>query len=67
MTVEDSGSVDGADQPELSELFNSPGFGLRSTAERLENLYGDAFSFNADDASRRLKLALHLPTRGRRT
>lgn len=68
VTVEDSGSVDGADQPELSELFNSPGFGLRSTAERLENLYGDAFSFNAGRSRLGgLKLALHLPTRGRRT
>ncbi|MEL0153448.1 MAG: histidine kinase [Halieaceae bacterium] len=68
VTVEDSGLPDGADQPELSELFDSPGFGLRSTAERLQNLYGDDFSFNAGRSRLGgLKLALHLPTRGRRT
>ena len=67
ITVEDSGSGTDEEQPQLDQLFDSPGFGLRSTTERLENLYGDAFSFNAG-LSRLggLKLALHLPTRGRR-
>lgn len=67
VTVEDSGSGADEEQPELDQLFDSPGFGLRSTAERLENLYGDAFSFNAGRSGLGgLKLALHLPTRGRR-
>ncbi|EHQ57512.1 putative regulator of cell autolysis [gamma proteobacterium HIMB55] len=67
ITVEDSGSGTGEEQPQLNQLFESPGFGLRSTAERLENLYGDAFSFNAGQSRLGgLKLALHLPTRGRR-
>lgn len=67
VTVEDSGSGADEEQPELDQLFDSPGFGLRSTAERLENLYGDAFSFNAGQSRLGgLKLALHLPTRGRR-
>ncbi len=67
VTVEDSGTGDNEEQPELGQLFDSPGFGLRSTAERLENLYGDAFSFNAGRSGLGgLKLALHLPTRGRR-
>ena len=64
---EDS-KVSGEDekQPELSDLFETPGFGLRSTAERLENLYGDGFSFNASTSRLGgLKLALHLPTRGK--
>ena len=42
ITVEDSGSGTDEEQPQLDQLFDSPGFGLRSTAERLENLYGDA-------------------------
>lgn len=68
LTVEDSGSGDDGEQPNVDQLFESPGFGLRSTAERLENLYGDAFSFNAGQSRLGgLKLALHLPTRGRRT
>ena len=67
ITVEDSGSGTDEEQPQLDQLFDSPGFGLRSTAERLENLYGDAFSFNAGQSRLGgLKLALHLPTRGRR-
>ena len=67
VTVEDSGSGTDEEQPQLDQLFDSPGFGLRSTAERLENLYGDAFSFNAGQSRLGgLKLALHLPTRGRR-
>ena len=67
ITVEDSGSGADEEQPQLDQLFDSPGFGLRSTAERLENLYGDAFSFNAGQSRLGgLKLALHLPTRGRR-
>ena len=67
LTVEDSGSGADEEQPKLDQLFDSPGFGLRSTAERLENLYGDAFSFNAGQSRLGgLKLALHLPTRGRR-
>ena len=67
ITVEDSGSETDEEQPQLDQLFDSPGFGLRSTAERLENLYGDAFSFNAGQSRLGgLKLALHLPTRGRR-
>jgi LytS/YehU family sensor histidine kinase len=67
VTVEDSGSGGEEKQPELDQLFDAPGFGLRSTAERLENLYGDSFSFNAGTSRLGgLKLALHLPTRGRR-
>ena len=67
ITVEDSGSGADEEQPQLDQLFDSPGFGLRSTAERLENLYGDAFSFNAGQSRLGgLKLALHLPNRGRR-
>ena len=67
VTVEDSGSGADEEQPQLDQLFDSPGFGLRSTAERLENLYGDTFSFNAGQSRLGgLKLALHLPTRGRR-
>ena len=67
ITVEDSGSGTDEEQPQLDQLFDSPGFGLRSTAERLENLYGDAFSFNAGQSGLGgLKLALHLPNRGRR-
>ena len=67
ITVEDSGSGTDEEQPQLDQLFDSPGFGLRSTAERLENLYGDAFSFNAGQSRLGgLKLALHLPNRGRR-
>ena len=67
VTVEDSGTGVEEDQLELDKLFDSPGFGLRSTTERLENLYGDAFSFNAGQSRLGgLKLALHLPTRGRR-
>ena len=67
ITVEDSGSETDEEQLQLDQLFDSPGFGLRSTAERLENLYGDAFSFNAGQSRLGgLKLALHLPTRGRR-
>ena len=67
ITVEDSGSGTDGEQPQLDQLFDSPGFGLRSTAERLENLYGDAFSFNAGQSGLGgLKLALHLPNRGRR-
>ena len=67
ITVEDSGSGADEEQPQLDQLFDSPGFGLRSTAERLENLYGDAFSFNAGQSRLGgLKLALHLPTGGRR-
>ena len=67
ITVEDSGLETDEEQPQLDQLFDSPGFGLRSTAERLENLYGDAFSFNAGQSRLGgLKLALHLPTRGRR-
>ena len=67
VTVEDSGTGVDEDKPELDQLFTSPGFGLRSTTERLENLYGDAFSFNAGQSRLGgLRLALHLPTRGRR-
>ena len=67
VTVEDSGSGGEEKQPQLDQLFDAPGFGLRSTAERLENLYGDSFSFNAGTSRLGgLKLALHLPTRGRR-
>ena len=67
LTVEDSCSGADEEQPQLDQLFDSPGFGLRSTAERLENLYGDAFSFNAGQSRLGgLKLALHLPTRWRR-
>ena len=67
ITVEDSGLETDEEQPQLDQLFDSPGFGLRSTAERLENLYGDAFSFNAGQSRLGgLKLALHLPNRGRR-
>ena len=67
VTVEDSGSGADEEQPQLDQLFDSPGFGLRSTAERLENLYGDTFSFNAGQSRLGgLKLSLHLPTRGRR-
>jgi len=67
VTVEDSGSGIDEEQPKVDKLFDSPGFGLRSTAERLENLYGDAFSFNAGRSRLGgLKLALYLPTRGRR-
>ena len=63
LSVEDSGSGEDEKQPELSDLFETPGFGLRSTAERLENLYGDGFSFNASTSRLGgLKLALHLPT-----
>ena len=65
LTVEDSGSGVDEKGPELSDLFDAPGFGLRSTAERLENLYGDGFSFNASRSPLGgLKLALHLPIRG---
>ncbi len=68
LSVEDSGSGDDDQrQAEFDELFESPGFGLRSTVERLENLYGDTFSFSAAPSELGgLKLALHLPTRGRR-
>jgi two-component system LytT family sensor kinase len=67
LSVEDSGSGVDQRQPELSDLFETPGFGLRSTAERLENLYGDAFSFNASTSRLGgLKLALHLPSRGQK-
>ena len=65
LSVEDSGCEDDEKHPELSDLFETPGFGLRSTAERLENLYGDGFSFNASTSRLGgLKLALHLPVRG---
>lgn len=68
LSVEDSGAGDDDQrQAEFDELFESPGFGLRSTVERLENLYGDTFSFSAAPSELGgLKLALHLPTRGRR-
>ena len=67
LSVEDSGSSEDTKDPNLADLFNSPGFGLRSTAERLENLYGDMFSFNASRSPLGgLKLALRLPTRGKR-
>jgi len=67
LSVEDSGSGVDQRQPELSDLFETPGFGLRGTAERLENLYGDAFSFNASTSRLGgLKLALHLPSRGQK-
>jgi sensor histidine kinase YesM len=68
LSVEDSGPGDDDQrQAEFDELFESPGFGLRSTVERLENLYGDTFSFSAAPSELGgLKLALHLPTRGRR-
>jgi sensor histidine kinase YesM len=67
LSVEDSGSSEDTKDPNLADLFDSPGFGLRSTAERLENLYGDMFSFNASRSPLGgLKLALHLPTRGKR-
>ena len=66
LSVEDSGSGEDEKHPELSDLFETPGFGLRSTAERLENLYGDGFSFNASTSRLGgLKLAVHLPTRGK--
>ena len=66
LSVEDSGSGVEEKQPELSDLFETPGFGLRSTVERLENLYGDEFSFNASTSRLGgLKLALHLPARGK--
>ena len=67
VTVEDSGSGGEEKHPQLDQLFDAPGFGLRSTAERLENLYGDSFSLNAGTSRLGgLKLSLHLPTRGRR-
>lgn len=68
LSVEDSGSGDDDQrQAEFDKLFESPGFGLRSTVERLENLYGDTFSFSAAPSELGgLKLALNLPTRGRR-
>jgi len=66
LSVEDSGSGVEEKQPELSDLFETPGFGLRSTVERLENLYGDEFSFNASTSRLGgLKLALNLPARGK--
>lgn len=66
LSVEDSGSGGDEKHPELSDLFETPGFGLRSTAERLENLYGDSFSFNASTSRLGgLKLAVHLPVRGK--
>ncbi|MDA8946156.1 histidine kinase [Luminiphilus sp.] len=66
LSVEDSGSTEDTKEPNLADLFDTPGFGLRSTAERLENLYGDMFSFNASRSPLGgLKLALHLPTRGK--
>ena len=67
LSVEDSGSGDDVKHPELSDLSETSGFGLRSTAERLENLYGDGFSLNASTSRLGgLKLALHLPLRGQR-
>ena len=67
LSVEDSGSGQDGGKVEFDDIFESPGFGLRSTVERLENLYGDAFSFNAAPSTLGgLKLALHLPTRGGR-
>ena len=46
ITVEDSGSGTDEEQPQLDQLFDS--YSTRVTlCERLENLYGDAFSFNA--------------------
>jgi sensor histidine kinase YesM len=66
LSVENSGSGVDEKQPELADLFDTPGFGLRSTAERLENLYGDGFSFNASTSRLGgLKLSLHLPTIGK--
>ena len=64
LSVEDSGS--GEDENNRTLRFVETPFGLRSTAERLENLYGDGFSFNASTSRLGgLKLALHLPTRGK--
>jgi hypothetical protein len=68
LSVEDSGPDGDKPIQELPDLLAGPGFGLRSTVERLENLYGDGFSVNASRSSLGgLKLALHLPIRGKYT
>ena len=69
LSVEDSGSGDSDQwQVEFDDLFDAPGFGLRGTVERLENLYGTAFSFSATRSELGgLKLALSLPARRQRT
>ncbi len=68
LTVEDSGTDDQLEVFSVTEMLDSPGFGLRATAERLENLYGDAFSLNAAKSKLGgLKLSLYLPTRATMT
>lgn len=65
LIVEDSGTGKDDIVTEVPDLFTKPGFGLRSTAERLENLYGEDFSFNASKSPLGgLRIELHLPQVG---
>ncbi|MCH1554102.1 MAG: histidine kinase, partial [Luminiphilus sp.] len=65
LIVEDSGTGKDDIVSEVPDLFTKPGFGLRSTAERLENLYGEDFSFNASKSPLGgLRIELHLPQVG---
>lgn len=65
LIVEDSGTGKEDIVTEVPDLFTKPGFGLRSTAERLENLYGEDFSFNASTSTLGgLRIELHLPQVG---
>lgn len=66
LSVEDTGpSETEMASLELDQIFSAPGFGLRSTSERLENLFGDGFSFNASRSSLGgLRLTLYLSRTG---
>lgn len=66
LTVEDTGPEPAEIAAlDVNEIFSAPGFGLRSTSERLENLFGDGFSFNASRSQLGgLKLSLYLSRKG---